>query len=142
MSVIVDEATLLTKNQYLENLDLIGVRKPWFWLKDASKEASGLVAAVYYGAIVDFYDVDYVFSVIPCLILNDSTLPLGTKITYAGEIFTVLRNRIAFCDKAIAKMPFNRDYLALKPNDYLSSDVKLWIDKWFDLNGNTAATNN
>ena len=57
MIIKLSGVTLLTKCEYLKNLDLISVEHPWFWLRDASTEQTDLVAAVYYGDIIDYYEV-------------------------------------------------------------------------------------
>lgn len=138
MNIQILGARLLSKEEYLQNIEIIGTRKPWMWLQDPCEEQSDLAAAVYIGEIVDFYDVDYDFSVVPVLDLQKSDLPAGTKLTYARQSFTILPNGLALCDKPLAKLAFREDWKAKDANSYQNSDVKRIIDSWFFRHGDTA----
>lgn len=140
MEVTISGATLLSREEYLGNMDIISTKLLWFWLRDGSKKEFDLASAVYYRDILGFYEVESAFNVVPALYLKDSNLSLGTKITYAGESFTVLRNNTAICDRPVIKMAFREDYWSEDANNYDYSDVRGWLESWFGLNGNIAKT--
>ena len=138
MKVKVLGVRLLTKEEYLQNRDCIGSRKPWFWLQDKCGEQSDLVAAVYIGDVVGFYEVDYKFGVVPGLVLEKSTLPVGSKLEYGLHSFTVLPKGLAVCDKALLRMAFREDWKADDAGVYERSDVEKWLKRWYGKFGDTA----
>ncbi len=138
MKIHLLDARLLSMNEYLQNIEIIGTRKPCMWRQDACLEQSDLAAAAYSGTEVGYYEVDYVFSVVPALVLQESDLPAGTKLTYARQSFTILPTGLALCDKPLAKLAFREDWKAKDANSYQNSDVKRTIDSWFFRHGDTA----
>ena len=138
MKVRIADVRLLSKAEYLQDIDLVGKRQPWWWLGDTCPDKNGYALAVYLTDVIGLYEVEQTFGVVPVLVLQDKTLPAGSKLSYGGEIFTVLRDGLAICDKRIAHCAFRKDWQAEDANDYAKSDIKQQLEKWFSTNGNTS----
>lgn len=64
--------------------------------------------------------------------LNSSNLKIGDTIFFGDKEFKVVSNELAFCKTDIGKHCFREDYQAKDANDYEKSDVKKFIDEWFE----------
>ena len=136
----VEEAgNLLTKEQ--RKCTYNGERCCW-WLRTPgySQYSAAYVSSdgsVYFsGNLVD-YDRGCVR---PALILSNlkssnlksiEELGVGEHFEFGGYTFTVISNKYALCDEAIAEMAFREDYEAKDANVYEKSDVKKFLDNWF-----------
>ncbi len=138
MEMVINEVRLLSKEEYIRNIDLIGKRQPWWWLGDTCQGKDGYAVAVYLNDVIGFYEVEQLFGVVPVLVLQDKNLAAGSKITYGNKFFTVLRDGIALCDERIAHCAFRKDWEAEDANDYRKSDIKRWLEQWFNHNGKIA----
>ena len=135
-----DEAeNLLTKEQRKCKYN----NKPcWWWLRSPGRHQNFAAyvnydgSVYYYGSCVN-YDSDCVR---PALILSNlkssnlksiEELGVGEHFEFGGYTFTVISNKLALCDEAIAEMAFRKDYEAKDANVYEKSDVKKFLDNWF-----------
>lgn len=89
------------------------------------------------GSICDFGDlVNYdLHSVRPALIITNiesSNLKIGDKFEFGGKPFQIISNKLAFCLTDIGMCCFREDWQAKDANDYEKSDVKKYVDKWFN----------
>ena len=148
MEIKILGATLLSEEEYKSNNDLIKYSGGDWWLRTPetyytydSDNYCGNVLIVLSSGGIDIANTSCPeFEVVPSLILQNKTLPIGSKLTYAGQTFTVLRNGLALCDKRVCQMAFRKDWESPYANDYDASDVKKWVDSWFSKNGDIAET--
>lgn len=68
--------------------------------------------------------------------LNSSNLGFGDSFEFAGYTWTVISNDKALCNTIIDYSAFREDWRAKYANDYETSDVKKYLDKWFAENVN------
>ena len=110
----------------------------WWWLRSPYDS--------YYATVVDsggwaynFYYVTYTIRGIvrPALIINleSSDLKIGDIFEFGGKEFKILSPTIAWMHKDdIGRCAFRTDWKADNANDYESSDVKKFVDEWFETN--------
>ena len=129
-----DEAeNLLTKEQRKCKYNN---KECWWWLRspgDYQYDAATVYnfgSVNYFGRTVSYDDV----CVRPALILStlkSSNLKSGDKFKFGGYTFTVISEKYALCDEAIARTAFREDWDAEDANVYEKSDVKKKLDMWF-----------
>ena len=68
----------------------------------------------------------------PALEFESSDLEVGDKFEFGGYTFTVISDEYALCDVAITAMAFKEDYSEENPNQYSNSDVKKFLDEWYN----------
>lgn len=140
MEVRIEGITLLSKEEYQANQDLIKNIGYWWWLRTPVPEYPYDVYYIHeeYGFLYEGRPVcNFRGAVRPALILQTNNLPLGSKINYHDEIFTVLRDGLALCDRIITRMAFREDD---KTNVFEESDVYKYINMWFGRQGEIAET--
>ena len=64
--------------------------------------------------------------------LSSSNLSIKDKFIFSGKTFTVISKDYALCDETIGNCPFRKDWGAKGANVYEASDVKKFVDNWFD----------
>lgn len=135
-------ATLLSKDE-VHNLLKKGERKctyqgelHWWWLRSLGHNQG-------YAAFVDD-EGDVSFSgetvtdddgcVRPALIINLQlcNLHLGDIFEFGEYKFKVISKQYALCKGAIGKCAFGKDYEAKDANVYDKSDIKKFVDNWFN----------
>ena len=58
-------------------------------------------------------------------------------IEFGGYTFTIISDKYALCDEAIAKMAFREDCEADDANVYESSDIRTYLEEWYYSKKNT-----
>ena len=137
--------TLLTKEEYLKNKELIPSVKSLWWLRSPGIGVNRV--AIVYGEYGNVYSAGgnvYVgagvrpaFKIEHCgqlklgekviikdsyfTVLNDGTFILNTKDLY----FTVLNDGILLCDTIVDETMFDK-----ASNNYDKSYIKQWLEKW------------
>ena len=128
--------TLLDIDEYESCKDIAPLSAVWWWLR-----APGSIS--YYAAyVIDFGYVDYygdnvscVGGVRPALIYNPTEIvKVGDKVEVAGYLWTIISDNMMLCDDIIGKSAFEKDWRADDANDYEKSDIKKWIEKWYEEN--------
>lgn len=83
----------------------------------------------YFGKFVDSYGC-----VRPALIisLDSSNFKIGDCFKFGNKEFEIISNSLAFCKSDIGKSYFEWLNKNEDANDYEKSDVKWFVDKWFE----------
>lgn len=132
--------TLLSIEEYNKYRDLIPVHDSYWWLRSPNPF---LLLAVYgvrsYDNEVDnkILVADEDIGISPALKISNlesSDLKIGNKFMFGGKIFTIISDDYAQCDEIIGKGVFRKDWEILDrdANDYEVSDVKKYINNWFE----------
>ena len=91
-----------------------------------------------FGSVHDFghYVYDGGFGVRPALIVNlkSSNLSIMGKIKTAGHRWTVITDSLILCDDIVGFTAFRVDWRAKDANVYEASDVKKWLENWWEEN--------
>ena len=129
----IKEVTLLSREEYNANIDLIPPANGWWWLRSPGSRQ-------YYAAFVDIcgslnyysYVSDDRGGVRPALrICNPySSLVPGDKFDLAGHVWTVISDELALCDESIGETSFRFDTNASDANIYEKSDIRIWLENW------------
>lgn len=81
------------------------------------------------------YAVSNAFGVRPALRisgLESSAFKTGDRFELGGHSFTVVSDQYALCEGIIGRYFFRDDWKVGGANDYEKSDVKKYVDRWFD----------
>lgn len=131
------EAALLSGYEAMKTPVEIRKYKNNYWLREAGAHPYYSMF-VYEDGLVGFlgiytsYDKFYVR---PSLIISDveeSGLSIGDKFVFGGKTFQIIYDTIAFCLEDIGRSCFRRDYKAEFANEYEKSDIKKFVDGWFN----------
>ena len=128
--------TLLSKEEYEAHQDLICLKNDCWWLRSPySNDVNDAGFVDDYGYL-DIYNVgDSIVGVSPALQicnLESSNLEIGDKFKLKGYTWTVISENLAQCDGIIGYSPFRRDWKAKDANVYEKSDVKKYVEKWWE----------
>ena len=132
----ISEATLLTAEQaefLLTEKDR--KYKDYWWLRTPGKETYNAADVSWDGEISLFGSNTYYSDdvVRPALVLKDlNGLIVGETFMFGGKPFKIISNSLAFCLGDIGKHYFRQDCEAADANIYEKSDVKRYIDFWFE----------
>ena len=108
----------------------------WWWLR-LPGYYQDYAAYVSTDGLVDCtgYDVDYAdVCVRPALKINleSSGLTIGDTFSFGGKTFKIISDDLAFCLEDIGTHCFRKDWKTPDANVYEASDVKKFIDAWFE----------
>lgn len=130
-------ATLLTVEEAKKLPE--GLRKydGWWWLQSRGYGCR-YVKIVYnegdisdVGRIVDFDGG----GVRPALIISNiesTNFKIGHTFLFGEKIFKIISKDRAFCLEDIGTCVFKKDWQASDANDYEKSDIKKYVDEWFE----------
>ena len=132
----ITEATLLTIEEARKLPGRLRRYDEWWWLKSPGL-CSNYVAFVDNGGFVNsFGDYAFVDNIVrPVLIISNfesTDLKIGDTFEFGGEQFEIISDGKAFCLGDIVYKEFREDPDAPDANDYEKSDVKKYIDDWFE----------
>ena len=133
-------ATLLSLEEYVKYESKIPKLKSQWWLRSSGKYANkaAFVYNVCSYSMCNTYDYGYDIvtrrhSIRPALQLQGSgNTKIGEVISFGGYKFIIISSEYALCTKAIGFTSFRKDLKAPNNNDYEASDIKKYIDNWFD----------
>lgn len=133
MEIDVTGITLLSIDEYGKMIDVIPPIHEFWWLRSpgllhddaANVDISGAVSRL--GRNVRRSD----YCVRPALIL-DSNLEIGDKFKLKNFVWTVISERYAICNTVIGQHCFREDWKAEDANDYEKSDVKKYLERWWN----------
>ena len=109
----------------------------FWWLRSPGIKSYD-VLTVYNDGYVDYHgsSVDDAYNAVrPALKISNlefSNLKIGDIFEFGGKIFEVISNNMAFCKQDIGRCAFRKDATAPDANDYEKSDVKKFVDDWFN----------
>lgn len=105
-----------------------------WWLRSPGfddRKAAFVLGAI--GYVGDFeYNVSEEFGVRPALILEPSNFNIGDNFEFGNHIFMVISEKYALCDDSIGNHCFREDWKAKDANNYETSDVKKYIEDWYE----------
>lgn len=109
----------------------------WWWLRSPGCDSEH-AASVYRNVPVnDFgHGVNHGRGAVrPALLIKDlesSNLKIGDIILFDNKEFEIISDSLAFCKTGIAHHCFNSDRKKQDANIYETSEIKKFVDKWFE----------
>lgn len=130
-------ATLLSIDEAEKLPDRLREHYNWWWLRSPGDYQGG-AAYVYNDG--SFYNYGYRVNGSDCCVrpalrinnLESSNLKIGDSFIFGGEEFEIVSDDLAFCKGDIGDHCFREDWQAENANDYEKSDVKKFVDDWFE----------
>ena len=133
ISLLFKEVTLLSREEYLENKELIPLINEIWWLRSPGYYYDDAASVDYDGSLDRNYINNNSVCVRPALkIAHCEQLTPGDKIKIQDLYFTVLNSGILLCDTVVGNVMFDNG-----SNDYDVSFIKLWLESWAEMNGIT-----
>lgn len=127
------EATLLTITEVRKLPERLKIYNDW-WLKTPGSYSCYAAFVNYHGLIGYEISCDD-FMVRPALIISNLepfSLKIGDTFVFGGAEFEIISNSKALCSTYIGFSAFRDDWRADDANDYEKSDIKKYIDEWFE----------
>ncbi len=137
LSIEIKSATLLSIKE-AETLLTKAERKyeNWWWLRspgynqyDAAYVYSG--GSVHYSGDSVLDEITYVRPALK-ISIESSDLKIGDTFDFGDKKFRIISETLAFCLEDIGKSCFRKDWLTPDANDYTHSDIKEYVDQWFE----------
>lgn len=121
--------------------EIRNIGKSW-WLSSPGYDFNLAALVDFNGDVYDFgYVVDDRHGVRPALEVGyegmcmvNPRLDRGAKINLAGHTWTVISDQYILCDDIVGEYVFRNDWKDSYSNDYEKSDVKKFLEDWFDKN--------
>lgn len=125
----IEEAEKLTK----ETLS-IGC---WWWLRSPGGSGDGAASvfsdgSVYYNGFYVYFDFGAVRPALIISNLKSSDLKIGDRFQFGNRTFEIISADRALCTESIGECAFREDWESADANDYEVSDVKRFIDDWYE----------
>lgn len=131
ISLSIKEVTLLSKEEYIKNRELISLMRGFWWLRSPGYYKFDATYVRSDGIFYDFDVNDDHGGVRPALkIQGRHDLIPGDKIRIAEYTFTVLHGDLVLCDTCIGTSMF--DY---ESNDFKTSVIRKYLYDWAKKNG-------
>lgn len=130
-------STLLSINE-VEKVPLkLRVYDEWWWLRSPGhyQDCASTVRDVGSPYFVGYFVCSDDVCVRPALKISNlgsSGLEIGDVFVFGGKEFEIISEDIAFCLSDIGNHCFRYDFRADNANDYEASDVKRYVDEWFE----------
>lgn len=136
VDIDINGITLLSKEEYITyKNEISNVDNSW-WLRSPDSDDIRVAAVSGIGSIYYFIGdtAGYNVGVRPALKINleSSSSRVGDGFLWAHHSWTVISENYAICDSIIEKRPFNENLES--GNDYNVSDIKSWLENWFNSN--------
>ena len=81
----------------------------------------------------------FVYNTVPCVRpvltlenIDSTSFEIGDTFEFRGYIFTIISKEYALCDEGITTMAYRSEEGVENANDYESSDIKAYLEKWFN----------
>lgn len=127
----IERATLLSVDEYekyKKEIPLLSGKSWWLRSPGFNDEYAACVSSRSFGSFVS-----YPLGVRPALqISNPESFQSGEKFSFGENTFTYLGEGFAICTKSIGNCAFRKNYKANDANNYEASDVKKYVDAWYE----------
>lgn len=135
-NIKIKSATLLSIEEYEKHRAVIsGLNFDfWWWLRspgyysDIAADVGSIGDVDRSGRFVDNDDD----AVVPALRIKSSGSDIGRRFRFGDKEFLILSPELAISTSSIGKHCFREEWDAPDANDYEASDVKNYIDRWFE----------
>ena len=126
-------ATLLSVEE-AEKLDSACLKADSLWWLRSPGICFIFAACVDGGSVSeDGLHVGRELAVRPALIISNlGDFKVGDKFTVGEYAFTIISDEYALCDDIIGDSPFRENDKADNADDYEASDIKKYVDDWFE----------
>lgn len=109
----------------------------WWWLRSPGRSSCFAACVLSGGSVSDNGNgVSNRFAAVrPALQiknLNSTTLKIGDIFEFGGKTFKIISDKLAFCLTDIGEHCFRGDGRARGANNYEKSDIKKFVDEWFN----------
>ena len=64
--------------------------------------------------------------------LESSGLEVGDQFVFGKHSFTIISYKLALCDDTIGSCVYRKDWLVEDPANFETTDVKAYIDAWYE----------
>lgn len=131
--VQVTGVTLLSKDEYEQNRDLIPKKDDWWWLRSAKdRQAYSVSLGGDAGCVYALESSNgAVFPALQCDLAASNLTP-GDKVILKGQSYTALRGDLLLKDKLIGRSEFRKEWKAPGANAYETSDVRNCVEQWYE----------
>lgn len=147
LNLEITEATLLTVEEAKKLPKRLLRHNSWWWLRSPVNYGHRSSYVTYVATVSDdgsVYDSGIHVSTIgdavrPALVISNiesSGLKIGDTFEFGGKIFEIISNDKAFCLTDIGTSAFRYGREVDNANDYEKSDIKIFIDEWFEKSKN------
>lgn len=134
-NIQIDGITLLSVDEYKKAKDYIKPSHFVWWLRSPG-DYKDSVALVDSDGDVDYFGhyINVNFGVRPALRINlkSSDFQIGDSFKLKRYTWTIVSKDYALCDTTIGNMPFRKDWQAKDTNDYEKSDIKEFLEDWYN----------
>lgn len=137
MLPVIISATLLTVD---EVEDLLSQKdcyySEWWWTRSPGGCSDSVIdlryKIIHYEGSNTAWGETFVRPALNITGVYDCGLKIGDTFVFGGKTFKVISCNLAFCLEDIGQCCFREDFDAPDANIYDASDVKRFIDKWFE----------
>lgn len=128
--------TLLSVEEYEACREYVPPFNGIWWLRSPGSSSEYAAVVSRSGGVYSYGgSVSYDYAVRPALKLvglKSANLQIGDNFRLFGHDWTVVSDTHALCNDSIGESPFREDYEAEDANNYEKSDIKRFIEEWFD----------
>ena len=133
----IDGVTLLTVEEAKALTDKQRYQTASWWLRSPGNNDYNAAFVVGGSGFVYVFGiiVDKEFGVRPALQISNLTslnFEIGDKFDFANYTWTVISEDKALCDDIIDNSAFRKDWKAKDANDYEKSDIKKYLENWWE----------
>ena len=130
----IDGITLLSVEEYEACREYVPPFNGIWWLRSPGSSSEYAEVVSRSGGVYSYGgSVSYDYAVRPALKLvglKSANLQIGDNFRLFGHDWTVVSNTHALCNDSIGESPFREDYEAEDANNYETSDIKMFVEKW------------
>lgn len=133
----VSGATLLTREEVKQLPKRLREYGKWWWLKSPGNYynyAANVFEEGYVNRFGNYVDIKNL-AVRPALIISNlevSNLNIGDTFKFGDKEFEIIFDDKALCLSDIGQCAFRKNWVASDAYDYEKSDVKKYVDNWFE----------
>lgn len=135
--VEITEATLLSVEEAKALPQRLKSYKDYWWLRSPGylhnlAASVGWDGSVYHGGSLVINGGFYVRPALKLVDPESSGLMVGDRFEFGNAKFEVVSDSLAFCTGNIGRRAFRKNWKAGRANVYEASDIKKFVDEWFN----------